>query len=349
VVNEVDPDGKVVVLKNMKYDDPSAPENKPKSDKSSVQDNGAAPGPPSIDLTPLSDHFTPEIISQLHDLYTSKGISPTEVTTDVLAREQRTAIHQTIRTVFNSKLESQATSTGSIRITCPKNVVRRSASKWSEGEYTHFSLKKANRDTMSTASTLSKWLKVHGRILGYAGTKDRRAITTQRMSAHRTKPARLAALNKIANPMGIWLGDFTCHATGVKLGDLSGNRFTITLREVPLTTDLAAIEKAMGSLRERGFINYYGMQRFGTSLVSTHSVGALLLNAQWKAACEAILDVKAGGMNDSIVAREMYAKGDVEEAFQQMPRGCIAERAILGVLRANDKHFSGALQAVFPL
>jgi tRNA pseudouridine13 synthase len=199
---------------------------------------------------------------------------------------------------------------------------------------------------MSTASQIAKWLKCHVRILGYAGTKDRRAITTQRMSAHRITPARLASLNKIANPMGIYLGDYIAQSNAVKLGDLNGNRFTILLREVPFSTDMVALEKAMTSLRERGFINYYGMQRFGTSLVSTHSVGALLLNGDWRAACLAILDVKAGGMNDSIVARQLYAQGNIAEAFERMPRGCVAERAVLGVLKGDPKHFSGALQAV---
>jgi tRNA pseudouridine13 synthase len=199
---------------------------------------------------------------------------------------------------------------------------------------------------MSTSSLLTKWLTVHNKVIGYAGTKDRRAITTQKMSAHKIKAERLVALNKIGNPIGIWLGDFSYSHGPVKLGDLIGNRFTITLREVPSTIDLAKIEEGMTSLREKGFINYYGMQRFGTSLVSTHSVGALLLNGQWKEACEAILDVKAGGMNDSLVARELYAQGDIEGAFEKMPRSCIAERAVLGVLKANANQYSGALQAV---
>jgi tRNA(Glu) U13 pseudouridine synthase TruD len=52
-------------------------------------------------------------------------------------------------------------------------------------------------------------------------------------------------------------------------------------------------------------------------------------------------------MNDSLLAREAYVKGDVNRAFELMPRNCIAERAILGVLKVNQKHFSGAFQAVF--
>jgi len=33
------------------------------------------------------------------------------------------------------------------------------------------------------------------------------------------------------------------------------------------------IDLAMNSLRDVGFINYYGMQRFGTTRVTTHDIG----------------------------------------------------------------------------
>lgn len=37
------------------------------------------------------------------------------------------------------------------------------------------------------------------------------------------------------------------------------------------------IEQAMNSLREIGFINYYGMQRFGTTAVPTYQIGRYVL------------------------------------------------------------------------
>src|SRR5579862_524802 len=279
--------------------------------------------PDALDLSSLSSLFSPSELNDLKALYISKGQSPRELTTAPdLTKDQRTTIHKTIRAVFRNALESQVTPTNAIRIIYLKSTPRRTDSyKRPETDYCHFTCKKNNRDTMATASLLAKWLKCHARVISYAGTKDRRAITTQRMSAHKVRAERLAGLNKNGNPIGIWLGDFAYSSSPVKLGDLKGNEFTITLREVPGSTDLSQIEKAMQSLRENGFINYYGMQRFGTSLVSTHTVGALLLNGQWQAACQAILDVKAGGMNDSLQAREMYAKGDIVGALENMPRG----------------------------
>lgn len=47
--------------------------------------------------------------------------------------------------------------------------------------------------------------------------------------------------------------------------------------------------QAVASLRERGFINYYGMQRFGTHNIMTHAVGLAILAEDWQAAIDLIL------------------------------------------------------------
>lgn len=64
-----------------------------------------------------------------------------------------------------------------------------------------------------------------------------------------------------------------CRYTSSKLqlGQLQGNKFTIVLRSVKGTED--DIDAGMTSLRDHGFINYYGMQRFGVFSVPTHHIG----------------------------------------------------------------------------
>lgn len=46
------------------------------------------------------------------------------------------------------------------------------------------------------------------------------------------------------------------------LGDGNGNHFVIAIRNV--VGDQSEIMKGVQSLQEKGFINYFGMQRFGT-------------------------------------------------------------------------------------
>ncbi|XP_030886743.1 pseudouridylate synthase 7 homolog [Leptonychotes weddellii] len=80
---------------------------------------------------------------------------------------------------------------------------------------------------------------------------------------------RLAHLNKCL--MNFKLGNFSYQKNPLKLGELQGNHFTVVLRNITGTDD--QVQQAMNSLKEIGFINYYGMQRFGTTAVPTYQVG----------------------------------------------------------------------------
>ena len=72
----------------------------------------------------------------------------------------------------------------------------------------------------------------------------------------------------------------------LQLGDLAGNRFEIVLRHVD---DVSAVAPAARALAERGFVNYFGLQRFGTTGVRTCDVGLALIKRDWSGAIEAIL------------------------------------------------------------
>lgn len=122
-----------------------------------------------------------------------------------------------------------------------------------------------------------------------AGTKDRRAITSQLATAYRVESEKLAKLNEIL--IGIRLGNFKYASKELHLGALNGNRFTIVLRFLSTNfflSDLhfnwhlafrnvdaspALVEENVVHLKEKGFINYYGTQRFGTTSVPTHAIG----------------------------------------------------------------------------
>ena len=68
------------------------------------------------------------------------------------------------------------------------------------------------------------------------------------------------------------------------------------LRNVEAQSD-QVIHQSMQSFKQNGFINYYGMQRFGTRSVSTHSVGIALLAEKWEQAIDLIMCPKAEGMH----------------------------------------------------
>lgn len=74
------------------------------------------------------------------------------------------------------------------------------------GRYCKFVLYKENKDTMDAVSVLSRLLKVKWSCFSYAGTKDKRAITSQRLAAFKISANRLQGLNHTLRNMK--LGNF---------------------------------------------------------------------------------------------------------------------------------------------
>lgn len=83
----------------------------------------------------------------------------------------------------------------------------------------------------------------------------------------------------------------------------------------------------MDTLTTQGFINYFGMQRFGTGPIPTHVLGLALLRSNWALAAHLILRPRDGESDDSALARIIFREGKVQEAARMMPRRCVAEKA----------------------
>ncbi|XRB11624.1 tRNA pseudouridine13 synthase [Pseudoscourfieldia marina] len=173
-----------------------------------------------------------------------------------------------------------------------------------------FVVRKTNVDTASTARALQSMLMPHGAqgkgnarqhhhqksaaaaagsipgTVTFAGTKDKRGITYQFMSAARTFPRYIAkAARKLR---GVAVGQFKVVNERIYLGNLRGNRFNIVLRN--LADDAQAnADKACASLRQSGFFNFYGLQRFGRGVAHTHKIGQMLLANRPDAAVRMVL------------------------------------------------------------
>jgi tRNA pseudouridine13 synthase len=81
---------------------------------------------------------------------------------------------------------------------------------------------------------------------------------------------------------------------GLTLGDLKGNHFTIVLRDVKGATE-SDLEASLQSLKTNGYLNYFGMQRFGTSTVLTHTIGCAIMKKDYELASDLILNPREGG------------------------------------------------------
>lgn len=306
---------------------------------------------------------------------------PTAVVSD---RDQRTKMHQAIRRIFRSQLESTTDSDGAMVISVAANRNKRGAqgrqqrgrTNWDElgGPFLHFTVYKENKDTMETVSFIARQLKMNPKNFQFAGTKDRRGVTVQRASALRVHAERLARLNRSLR--SATLGDFEYRPQGLELGDLNGNEFVITLREceihgVDLTDRENALSKtkdlvdsALQNLRERGYFNYYGLQRFGTFATRTDTVGIKMLQGDFKAACDAILyfsphvlaAAQAGEESTVLIGSEDRARaeaihifqsaGEASAALDKMPRKFSAETCLIRHLSRSRNDYFGALQTI---
>ena len=173
-------------------------------------------------------------------------------------------------------------------------------------------------------------LHVGHKLFSVAGTKDKRGVTVQQVTAFKLDPARLAGLNPRLR--GMRVGNFGFTDEQLRLGDLRGNRFQLVLRAVA-AAGAEVVAAAAAALATSGFINYFGLQRFGTGATPTHTLGAALLRGQWREAVRLLLTPRADcGKADQVEAARLYLEeGDVEGALALMPRYLVAEPAVLQV------------------
>ncbi|PQE22202.1 pseudouridine synthase Pus7 protein [Rutstroemia sp. NJR-2017a WRK4] len=314
-------------------------------------------------------------------------------------KQRRGRLHQFVRRVFEGRLETEGSDDGTITVFAASQKSRGSNSTttprqgnhrnngaqqqtkgklgWEElgGQYLHFTLFKENKDTMESILLLSRMLKVKPKDFAYAGTKDRRAVTAQRVSAFRHHAQRLASLNP--KLWGAKVGDFKYEKFPLRLGDLEGNEFTITLRdchfgEDPSMSDDEKVElakeivgKAVEHIRTHGFINYFGLQRFGTFGIGTDVIGKKILQDDFKGAVDSILSyteealavAQQPGQYEGKIGRDDVARAQAIHEFKQtgkdrclhrLPRRFGAETAIIKHLasRQGQNDYQGAILAI---
>jgi tRNA pseudouridine13 synthase len=212
-----------------------------------------------------------------------------------------------------------------------------------EGEHTYVEIEKRGLTTLDAIRRISRSLGLQERDIGYAGMKDARGITRQTLSIPRVEPDRLLSL---ALP-GLKVLSATRHRNKLKLGHLSGNRFSILIRAVADH----ALEKARAVaevLTARGVPNYFGSQRYG-GLGNSHLIGRALILGDFKAAVDTIMGNPESIRDDRWrQAVETYHRGDLAESIDRFPGSCRIEREILARLVKRPGAYERALDAVSP-
>ncbi len=187
-----------------------------------------------------------------------------------------------------------------------------------------FMLKKRKWDTMSAVKEVAKRSGLSHRQMGFAGTKDRHAVTCQYVSVPAEAKERVEALRIRDIELR-----FISYGRFIKLGHLLGNRFRIIVRDVD-GNSFERTKAVIQEIREKGgFPNYFGYQRFGERRVINHLVGKLLLERDFEGAAKLFLGSCGGGMEGDEARSEFREVGDVDVALREFPKFLRYERVML--------------------
>ncbi len=127
------------------------------------------------------------------------------------------------------------------------------------GEHAWLRIRKRNANTQWVAQQLAAVAGVRTMAVGYAGLKDRRALTTQAFTVH--LPGRPDPDWSAIESDELEVLEATRHHRKLQRGALRGNRFLLRVAE--LDGDVAALAQRLERLRDAGVPNYFGPQRFG--------------------------------------------------------------------------------------
>jgi len=198
------------------------------------------------------------------------------------------------------------------------------------GEHCYYTLEKRNRTTMACISELAKYLNISEVDIGYAGLKDKHAVTSQMVSIRMTSK----------DAPEIKTGGFTMkflgrHQNKIKIGHLKGNRFILNLENLEKNYQ-EKLEKKLAAFRQVGFPNYFGFQRFGSRL-NNHLAGISVLKKDFKEACRLIIGDPTNEANkQAFQAREYFEKGDLQKSFDTFPLYFFNERKMIKELQKGE-------------
>jgi tRNA pseudouridine13 synthase len=133
-------------------------------------------------------------------------------------------------------------------------------------------VRKTGANTEWVARRLAQCAGVPVSAVGYAGLKDRHAVTLQWFSIPRP-PGDVPNWSPLAEE-GIAVLDVHRHRRKLRRGALSANRFEILVRELA-PSPLPGLTQRLDTLRTRGVPNYFGEQRFGRQESNLAQVSAM--------------------------------------------------------------------------
>jgi tRNA pseudouridine13 synthase len=127
-----------------------------------------------------------------------------------------------------------------------------------EGEHLFLFVRKKNLTTPEMIGIFARFLGIKNKEIGYAGLKDKHAMTKQYISLHRKYEETLESFEH----EDVKILSKAYHNNKIRIGHLKGNRFYIRLKKVN-PTSAVKLDEALKTIAQNGMPNYFGYQRFG--------------------------------------------------------------------------------------
>lgn len=212
------------------------------------------------------------------------------------------------------------------------------------GDYPHLVFRATldNWDTNDFVNLLSNRLGISRERISWAGTKDKRAVTTQLFSIDGSSADQLPEIDDVQYEVVGRAG------RPILFGDLAGNRFELVVRNPPNpavvteTTSQLQVFAGDGEGKTQGMVgvpNYFGQQRFGSKRPVTHKVGLAIVRGDWE---EAVLQYVGNPSErepeETQKARQLVDETrDWKQALESFPNHLRYERSMLHRLVENDE------------
>ncbi|MBR3139776.1 MAG: tRNA pseudouridine(13) synthase TruD, partial [Methanobrevibacter sp.] len=224
-----------------------------------------------------------------------------------------------------------------------------------EGPNVYIWIEKLGRTTLDVVLDISRDLHISRKRMGFAGMKDKKALTRQWICiANMDSEAQLQQVKDL----DIHNTDFLKIVRGQKklrMGQLKGNKFKILIKDlddIEKSADVAC--EVLKELEVTGVPNYFGWQRFGKPRTITHLVGEALIENDLKKAVSVYIGNPTGDeADDNRAARQAYDDGNLEESLNLMGKGMRYEKMMIRELikdskkgELTDQSYKNALHAL---
>uniref|UniRef100_K9IZA1 Pseudouridylate synthase PUS7L n=1 Tax=Desmodus rotundus TaxID=9430 RepID=K9IZA1_DESRO len=282
------------------------------------------------------------------------------------SKDHRKAVHHFVNKKFGNLVETKSFSEANYNAGNPNTVItvrfREKAHKHRKRSiecqerkviYTAFTLRKENVEMFEAVGFLAVKLGVIPSDFSYAGLKDKKAITYQAMVVRKVIPERLKNIEKEIEKKRMSVFNIRSVDDSLRLGQLKGNHFDIVIRNLKNQINDSVnlrerILEAIESVKNKGFVNYYGPQRFGMGKkVHTDQIGLALLKNEMVKAVKLFLTPE--DLDDPVNRAKKYflQTEDAKGTLSLMPEFKVRERALLESLHRFGMTEEGCIQAWF--